>query len=226
MGKGKFIVIDGPEGAGKTTQLGMLKHVLPHRYGGHYSEFVFTREPGGTPFAEDTRNLVLGKSAASANGVELIQAYGAARFNHVRTLVLPALFRGAVVVCDRFDAITFAYQVVAQEGGQEAEDFFDFQRRELESMFTRASEELWSTIILHVDVGTTLARVLARGGAGNHFDTRAPEFYARALEGFRAYKRRYPARTFMVDGSLTPALVNQDVIGAFDRILGGPAPLG
>ncbi len=219
MKQGQLVVIDGPEGAGKTTQLRLLEDVLPHRYD---LDFVFTREPGGTPFANHVRSLVLHDDASDAVGVELIQAYGAARFHHVRTLVLPAMLAGKTVVCDRFDAITFAYQVVAQQGGEGALAFYDLQRKTLERLFTNSGASIWTTIILDIPVDVTKERLALRG-AMNHFDRRLPEFYERAREGFRQYKCRYPSRTHVLCGALTPALVHQDIIDVFDRVLGGPA---
>jgi dTMP kinase len=221
-----FVVIDGPDGGGKTTQIKMLRDTLPHRYERPHEDFVFTREPGGTPFAERIRNeVVLHEVGATADGVEMVLAYNAARFNNLRTLIIPALQSGKVVVTDRFDAITLAYQIFAQEN-QVAGRFFELAKQELEGMLRAAGFPRWHTIILDVPVEVTAERLAKRareGGVMNHFDRRSPEFYARAREGFHHYAEAYGPTTTLIDATRTPCQVHHDVIAVFDQVLSKPA---
>src|SRR3989338_7150230 len=98
---GHFFVIDGPDVAGKGTQIRMLKDPLLHRYGRPPEDFVFTREPGGSPFAEEIRKFILSPEAKEASCAVMVQLFGAARFEHLYAIVLPALVAGEVVISDR-----------------------------------------------------------------------------------------------------------------------------
>jgi len=104
--RGRFITFEGGEGSGKTTQIALLATRL--REAGH--EVVATREPGGTPGANALRHVILsGTAEALGNEMEAI-LFAAARLDHLQSLILPALERGAIVLCDRFHDSTRAYQ--------------------------------------------------------------------------------------------------------------------
>ena len=221
---GHFIVIDGPDGAGKGTQIDMLKGVLPHRYGRPDSDFVFTREPGGSPFAEKIRELILSPGAKEASGAVMVQLFGAARFEHLEQTVVPALDAGKVVVSDRFDASTYAYQLIAQKGGRVAGTLFHRQNelvRDMGCFFGRG----WATIVLDVPAEIGMARsAKRRGQAHTHFDSRDTAFHELVRDGYKRYAHQFLGVS-VIDASRTPCLVHHDVIAVFDRILGGPSPL-
>lgn len=103
MSRGRFISFEGIDGAGKTSHIEALQVWL--RVRGH--EVVLTREPGGTPLAEDLRALFLAREMDALTEALLVFA---ARRDHLRAVIVPALARGAVVLCDRFTDATFAYQ--------------------------------------------------------------------------------------------------------------------
>lgn len=108
--KGKFIVVEGGDGAGKSTQLKILKSSLDP------NKFIFTREPGGTPFAEVLRSLVLkSEHSASLDAVTQMLTVFAARADHMQKVIIPALDAGINVVCDRFDMSTWNYQIYGSE---------------------------------------------------------------------------------------------------------------
>ena len=106
MTRGKFIAFEGGEGAGKSTQARLLAEALRARG----LEVVVTREPGGTPGAEAIRALLLGTEGEGWNARAEALLFAAARSDHVERLILPALARGAWVVCDRFVDSSRAYQ--------------------------------------------------------------------------------------------------------------------
>ncbi len=106
MPKGKFITLEGGEGVGKTTNLAFIKDYLEQ----HKISVVVTREPGGTPLAEKLRQLLLDKeSEAISDKAELLMIF-AARAQHIKHVIEPALARGDWVLCDRFTDATYAYQ--------------------------------------------------------------------------------------------------------------------
>ena len=106
MPKGKFITLEGGEGVGKTTNLAFIKDYLVQ----HNITVVVTREPGGTPLAEKLRQLLLDKnSEAISDKAELLMIF-AARSQHIKHVIEPALARGDWVLCDRFTDATYAYQ--------------------------------------------------------------------------------------------------------------------
>jgi len=106
MIRGKFITLEGGEGVGKTTNLKFIKHYLEQ----HNISVVTTREPGGTPLAEKIRQLLLDNdSEAVSETAELLLIF-AARAQHIKHVIEPALAEGTWVICDRFTDATYAYQ--------------------------------------------------------------------------------------------------------------------
>ena len=117
MKKGLFIVVDSGEGSGKTTQLKKAQEFFGNK-------LVLTREPGGSPYAEEIRHLILKSThAGQADAKTLFALFWAARADHMKNTVLPALKAGKIVISDRFDSSTFAYQIIAQ-GAKELKKFF------------------------------------------------------------------------------------------------------
>ncbi len=109
--KGKFIVFEGCEGVGKSTQLRLLKEYL-EKTG---QKAVFTREPGGTPVGEKIRSLLLGEEMSAESEALL---FAAARCEHIDKVILPALERGELVVCDRYVDSSIAYQAFGRKLGR------------------------------------------------------------------------------------------------------------
>lgn len=101
--KGKFITFEGCEGVGKSTQLRLIKQYLEQSG----QTAVFTREPGGTPLAEKIRSIILGEEMSAETEAEL---FAAARCDHIKNLILPALEAGKTVICDRYVDSSLAYQ--------------------------------------------------------------------------------------------------------------------
>ena len=104
--RGVFIVLEGPEGAGKSVQIRRLSQFLTERAVSH----VTTREPGGTATAEAIREVILDRPDLRLDGISELLLFSASRHVHVEEVIRPALERGDVVLCDRFELSTRAYQ--------------------------------------------------------------------------------------------------------------------
>jgi len=181
MKKGKFIVIDSGEGAGKTTQ---IKHVKD-LYG---DLVVLTREPGGTPYAEEIRDIILKSvNAGQADAKAMFSLYWAARADHLKNTIIPALEKGKIVICDRFDSSTFAYQIVAQDG------------RELEKLFWETRElflgDTKPDLYIYFDIDPKIG-LSRKNGQGvderNHFEDRQIKFHNALRKGFKEFIKYVP----------------------------------
>ena len=192
MAQGRFITFEGGEGAGKSTQLKRLAARLE----GQGLGVIATREPGGSPGAEDIRALVLRGEADRWSPVTETLLMYAARRDHVERVIRPALARGAWVVCDRFADSTRAYQGAA--GGTDAGLIAALERFVLEA--TRPD----LTLIFDLPVDEGLARAHARAGAEMRFESKGRGFHERLREGFLAIAADEPQRCAVIDamGSL------------------------
>ncbi|MDP2648610.1 MAG: dTMP kinase [bacterium] len=122
MKKGVFIVIDGMDGSGKSTEVKLLRKDLRGR------RALFTHEPGGTPHAEKIRRVLLTHKAGKRDAFTDFFLFWAARSAHVREAIIPALKAGKVVVSDRFDSSTYAFQVRAEKHPELENPFWECRR--------------------------------------------------------------------------------------------------
>lgn len=202
----EFIALEGGEGVGKTTQMNLLKERLPALFPKH--DFLFTREPGGTPFSDKIRELILSEDAKEADGKTMFGLFAAARAEHIRRVIAPAFEEEKTAVCDRYVAATFAYQACAQDGRIEYE-FFDAYFRALDY-----KPDL--TIILDLDPAIARKRAVERKGQTlTHFDTRSLEFHQLLRAGYRMFKERYHDTNMIVeiiDASKTVEALHQEII--------------
>ncbi|KND50149.1 MAG: dTMP kinase [Parcubacteria bacterium C7867-008] len=176
-----FISFDGGEGVGKSTQSKLLQERLPNLYPD--LRFMFTREPGGTPFGGLIRSLILSEDAEKADANTMFGLFVADRAHHLSTVVLPALNAGKVVISDRFVAATFAYQAYAMDGKISTELFDQYYNELL------ARPDL--TILFDLSVEESQCRVAARRGEINHFDLQTSDFHRKLFEGYRKFATDY-----------------------------------
>ena len=183
----RFVSLEGGEGAGKTTVLGVLRAALEAE--GH--AVVCPRDPGGTPLAERIRALLLDPShEPPAADTELLLMF-AARAQHVRETVRPALERGAWVISDRFTDASYAYQGAAR-GGDTA--FIG----ELERRVVGIAPGM--TLLLDVPVAIGLQRARGRGAA-DRIEAEREDFFERVREGYLARAAAEPARFRVIDAT-------------------------
>jgi dTMP kinase len=189
MTRGKFISFEGGEGAGKSTQARMLRSALESR--GH--SVLLTREPGGSPGAEEIRKILVEGEPERWTPLAETLLFLAARADHVARAIQPALAAGTWVISDRFADSTFVYQGIARGLGME------FVRRLQHDSLGDFQPDL--TIVLDLNPRDGLARAGARGVAENRFERFDDVFHARLREGFRAIAAQEPQRCAPIDGS-------------------------
>ncbi|MGU3537809.1 dTMP kinase [Methylobacterium sp. A54F] len=196
--RGVFITFEGGEGAGKSTQVARLAEDL--RAAGARS-VVTTREPGGSPRAEEIRAAVLAGAAKLYGPFAEALLFSAARIDHLDRLIRPALAEGGIVLCDRFADSTRAYQGAA--GGLEAGVVRALERVAVGD--TRPD----LTLILDLAPESGLARARARGGgaAPDRFEAEALAFHERLRAAFRAIAEAEPDRCVLVDAAREPDAV-------------------
>ena len=188
-GRGRFIAFEGIEGVGKSTQVLRLSEAL--RRAGR--EVVATREPGGTPLAEQIRRLVLEPSAESVPAAGELLLMFAARAVHTANLIRPSLERGAWVLCDRYTEASYAYQG-AGRGIPDAD---------IEPLVHLAQQGLEPdlTLLLDAEVPAALARARSRQGAADRIEGETVAFFERVRARYLARARQYPRRIRVIDAS-------------------------
>ncbi len=206
-GRGRFLVLEGGEGSGKTTALDIVGAALQD--GGH--DVMVTREPGGTPEGSALRTLLLAEDGPDWDaGAELLLLV-AARVQHVRGVILPALAAGRTVLCDRFVGSTLAYQGAGR--GLEPALILELHRR--------FACDLWPdlTILLDVDPAVGLARSarrLARARADEgRFEALDLEFHRRVRAAFLAAAALRP--TIVIDAGRSLDEVRSALVEAIGR---------
>lgn len=199
-----FITIEGPEGAGKSTCTDVLLRFFESRN----LPVLCTREPGGTPFAEKLRNTVKNRPDDGENihpETELL-LMEAARAQHVREKIAPALAGGINVICDRFTDSTIAYQ-----GGGRNMDCEEISRF---NDFATGDCKPDLTILLDLPPEVGFSRVAKRASAdaaNDRFEAENLEFHRRVREKFLAIAQREPERVKIIDASLSKAEVARNV---------------
>ncbi len=209
MKRGRFISLEGGEGAGKSSQSKLLQSALLERG----LEVIETREPGGSPGAEEIRNLLVIGAADRWDATTEILLHFAARRDHVVKTIEPGLARGQWVVCDRFTDSTMAYQGYAQGLGRDA--VIALQTNVIDGL----TPDL--TLILDLPVETGLARALERGDA-DRYERMGAAFHRRLREGYLDIARREPDRCVLVDARGDLDAVHRDILGAVHERLGLP----
>lgn len=199
-----FIAIEGVDGAGKSTQLQLLFQYLNERG----VEYVFTREPGGTPLAEEIRNLVLSPEYQDVSVVTEAFLFAAGRADHVQRVIRPALEAKKVVISDRYVDASIVYQGYA--GGLPVEFV-----TQINDMAT-GSLKPHRTIVL--DLPWTLAKE-RMGPDRDRIEQKAQWFHEQVREGYRELAEAEPRRIKLVDASGTPEQVHAQVRRLVDEIL-------
>ena len=185
-----FITLEGPEGSGKTTAVEATVKALEEK--GY--QIVRTREPGGTPIAEQIRNVILDKANTNMDPRTEALLYAASRRQHLVEKVWPALKEGKIVVCDRYLDSSLAYQGGARGLGVE----------EILNVNLFATENTWPDLTLLFDIKPEvgLARIASNADREvNRLDLEKLEFHNKVRDTFLALAKRYPDRYVIIDAS-------------------------
>ncbi|OOZ80085.1 dTMP kinase [Solemya velum gill symbiont] len=203
-----FITVEGIEGAGKSSNIAYLQELLEKR--GH--ELLMTREPGGTELGEQLRELLLGhKHDGMSYKTELLMMF-AARAEHLRAKILPALAEGKTVICDRFTDATYAYQ----GGGR----LIDIESIRLLESFVQEEVRPDLTLLLDLPVNVGMARANQRS-APDRFEKERHDFFERVRNAYLEIARQHKERVKVIDASkpleqvqLQLSQVMTDILGA------------
>jgi len=205
--KGKFITVEGGEGVGKTTNLGLIERWLSARQ----IPFVSTREPGGTSYGERIRTLLLDHCEETLDPMAELLLIFAARAQHLARVVGPALAAGTWVVCDRFTDATYAYQ----GGGR------GLPQDKIAVLETLVQGALRPDLTLILDV----APAVGIGRAGNRgdldrFESEHIAFFERVRQAYLSRARANPQRYRVIDAGQSLAAVQVAITAALDSTLG------
>lgn len=203
--RGLFVSFEGVDGSGKSTQARLLAEALR----GLGREVVLTREPGGSPGAEEIRRLVLTGDRARWSAETEILLFTAARRDHLERTIRPALARGAVVITDRFADSTRLYQGISRGDLRGVVD-------QLHALMIGVEPDL--TVLVDMDPAHALARSLDRlggsqpGEAENRFEAFGVAFQEKVRAGFLGLAREHPARIAVVNGDRPEEVVAADIL--------------
>jgi dTMP kinase len=202
---GRFITLEGGEGTGKSTQIKRLAAALEAKG----IPVLATREPGGSPGAEQIRSLMVEGEPGRWDAItETLLAY-AARADHVARTIGPALLAGNWVISDRFSDSTFAYQGVGRGVPRET------IRRIDSAVLDDFAPDL--TLMLDLDASVGLGRATARGLAENRFEKFGADFHEKLRQAFLDIARRYPERCRVIDASGSEDEVAEAILAAVSR---------
>ena len=199
MTRGRFITLEGGEGAGKTEQTARLRSALEARG----VETLATREPGGSPGAEEIRRLLVSGPVERWEPLAEAMLHAAARRDHLLHTIEPALERGLWVISDRFVDSMIVYQ-----GHGQGADLAVLQRL---SALSLGGFQPDLTVVLDVPVAEGLRRAGARAGS-NRYERMGTHFHERVREGFIARARAEPARFAVVDATADPETVGRAIL--------------
>ncbi len=203
---GLFITLEGPEGAGKSTN----REYLAARLREQGIDVLLTREPGGTPLAERVRELLLAPSdEPMASDTELLLVF-AARAQHLAQVIVPALERGAVVLCDRFTDATYAYQ-----GGGRG---LDVERIAQLETFVQGSLRPDLTLVFDLPVEVGLSRAAARGRL-DRFEQEGRGFFEAVRATYLQRAEAAPARYRILDASQSLEAVQWDLDALLPQLM-------
>ena len=203
---GKFITIEGIEGAGKSSCLSFIRQLIENEG----VTVIETREPGGTPLGEDLRSLLLGhKHQGMSKEAELLLMF-AARAEHLASKIRPTLANGAWVLCDRFTDATYAYQGYGRG--------VDLERIATLESWVQGDRRPDLTLLMDLPVETGLERAGKRS-TPDRFESQALAFFERVRAGYLSLAAADPDRCRVIDAAKTLAQVSAQVVEVVDAYL-------
>jgi len=203
MKRGIFITLEGPDGAGKTTQMENLRRYFIDRN----KQVMLTREPGGTPISEKLREILLDKANSEMADTTEMMIYAAARAQHVAEKIAPALERGEMVICDRFMDSSVAYQGYGRNLGDAV--------RVVNSYAVSGIEP---DVTFFLDLDPAVGRARIGKDVQDRLEQEKMEFHYRVYEGYRAIWKANPERVIRIDAAREEAEVRADIFTHMDAI--------
>jgi len=202
-----FISLEGIEGSGKSTLARALTALLQQRG----LSVIATREPGGTPLAEQLRATLLTRGGETIDPIAETLLMFAARSVHVTNLIRPALRAGNWVLCDRFTDATRAYQGAGR----------GVDRALIEQLAASVHADLWPrrTLLLDLPAQLGCARAKSRGGAADRFDAEGERFFERVRRGYLTIAAAEPERVRVIDAANSQEQVQQQALIALSDLL-------
>lgn len=208
--KGKFITLEGGEGVGKTTNVPFIKNYLQSQN----IPVIVTREPGGTQLAEKIRELLLHANDEEVTAHTEILLMFAARAQHLKHVIKPALAQGHWVLCDRFTDATYAYQGGGRGMSMEAISWLE--------NFVQDDLRPDLTLLLDVSVETGMARAKNRAGQLDRFESEQFEFFNRVRQVYINQAQQYPTRIKIIKADQPLAEVQKAIVETLRPLL--PCP--
>ncbi|MBT4006052.1 MAG: dTMP kinase [Rhodospirillales bacterium] len=201
MGNGKFITLEGGEGSGKSTQVGLLARFLESRD----ITVTLTREPGGSDGAEQIRSLLVEGEPGRWSPLSEAMLHSAARADHVERLIAPALARGDWVICDRFIDSTMAYQGFGHG--------LDFKTIEALNEYSCGTIRPDITLILDLAVEDGLARAKSRqhNDTEDRYERMEIDFHRRLRDGYLEIAKSNPDRCVIIDATKDVEAVSEAI---------------
>ena len=209
MTDAKFITLEGGEGSGKSTQIRMLADYLKQKR----IDFIQTREPGGSPDAEEIRKVILTGSKDKWDSISETLLFSAARRNHLTKLIWPALGQGKWVICDRFADSTMAYQGYGRGDGL-------LTKTDIDTLYHLVAGDFKPnlTFILDIDPVEGLKRAFSRGD-NNRMEDMDISFHQNLRAAFLDIAKQEPNRCFVIDASKAPDIVHRQIISVLENHL-------
>lgn len=202
--KGLFITLEGGDGAGKSTQIRNITGFFEQKG----LVVLHTREPGGTSIGEKLRDILLDSANSEMEPVTEMLIYAASRAQHVRQIIVPALERGEVVICDRFTDSSIAYQSYGRGLGAMVAE-----------VNKKATGGLEPDITFWLDIDPEAGRErAARAGEPDRLESEAMDFHYRLYEGYRTLAQEDPERIKRIDASRTPDEICEDIFAHLETL--------
>lgn len=201
--RGYFVTLEGGEGSGKSTQLGLLEDYLSK--GGY--DVIFTREPGGTPISEEIRKILLGGENTEMCDETEALLFAAARVQHIKEKILPAVAAGKTVVCDRYVHSSLVYQGYARGLG-------DF----VEKVNSYAFENCMPDVTIFLDI--TPERAFARKGGADKDDRMEQsgmDFHKRVYDGYVRVAEKFPDHFVRINADRPVEDVFEDILSTLEN---------
>ena len=204
MKKGLFLTIEGPDGSGKSTQIGFITEFLQSR--GY--ETVLTREPGGTQIGEKIRDIILDKENREMDSMTETMLYAASRAQHVAQIIKPALEAGKAVICDRFVDSSIAYQGYGRKLGDSVTYINEYA-------IMGCVPDI--TFLMKIPPDRSMDRITS--GSRDRLELEKMEFHRRVYEGYMELEKLYPARITGIDAVRSIEEIKEEIHKHLERLL-------